>query len=68
MEFQSLRDYICSAMQAIRNVADLECMAVPRKYLQLGTFHKYYSGAKVVPYPTVFIGGNHEASNYLWEL
>ncbi|KAJ2957021.1 hypothetical protein NQZ79_g7202 [Umbelopsis isabellina] len=59
---------ICGDFQAIRNVADLECMAVPPKYRQLGTFHKYYSGSKVVPYPTVFIGGNHEASNYLWEL
>lgn len=43
-------------------------MAVPKKYQQIGTFHKYYSGSKEVPYPTVFIGGNHEASNYLWEL
>jgi len=43
-------------------------MAVPPKYQRLGTFHKYYSGIKVVPYPTIFIGGNHEASNYLWEL
>ncbi|KAG2178016.1 hypothetical protein INT43_003269 [Umbelopsis isabellina] len=59
---------ICGDFQAIRNVADLECMAVPPKYRQLGTFHKYYSGSKVVPYPTIFIGGNHEASNYLWEL
>ena len=23
---------------------------------------------KIAPIPTVFIGGNHEASNYLWEL
>jgi hypothetical protein len=23
---------------------------------------------EVAPYPTIFIGGNHEASNYLWEL
>ncbi|KAI9288254.1 lariat debranching enzyme, C-terminal domain-containing protein [Umbelopsis sp. AD052] len=59
---------ICGDFQAIRNVADLECMAVPKKYQQIGTFHKYYSGSKEVPYPTVFIGGNHEASNYLWEL
>ncbi|KAI3872831.1 hypothetical protein MKW92_009656 [Papaver armeniacum] len=28
----------------------------------------YYSGQEVAPLPTVFIGGNHEASNYLWEL
>ncbi|KAF9188354.1 lariat debranching enzyme [Haplosporangium sp. Z 11] len=59
---------ICGDFQAIRNEADLETMAVPRKYLQLGTFHKYYSGERRVPIPTIFIGGNHEASNYLWEL
>jgi hypothetical protein len=21
----------------------------------------------VAPYPTLFVGGNHEAANYLWE-
>ncbi|ORY97279.1 lariat debranching enzyme, C-terminal domain-domain-containing protein [Syncephalastrum racemosum] len=59
---------ICGDFQAIRNDADLECMAVPVKYRQLGDFYKYYSGAKKAPVPTLFIGGNHEASNYLWEL
>ena len=29
---------------------------------------RYYSGEKVAPILTVFIGGNHEASNYLQEL
>lgn len=43
-------------------------MAVPAKYRELGTFWKYYSGRVQAPYPTIFIGGNHEASNYLWEL
>lgn len=43
-------------------------MAVPDKYKELGTFWKYYSGRVQAPYPTIFIGGNHEASNYLWEL
>ncbi|KAG0216241.1 lariat debranching enzyme [Mortierella sp. GBA30] len=55
-------------MRSIRNEADLDTIACPRKYLRLGTFHKYYSGECKVPIPTVFIGGNHEASNYLWEL
>ncbi|KAG0233771.1 lariat debranching enzyme [Actinomortierella wolfii] len=59
---------ICGDFQAIRNEADLEAMAVPRKYLELGTFHKYYSGEQVAPIPTIFIGGNHESSSYLWEL
>ncbi|KAF9990747.1 lariat debranching enzyme [Mortierella antarctica] len=59
---------ICGDFQSIRNEADLDTIACPRKYLRLGTFHKYYSGECKVPIPTVFIGGNHEASNYLWEL
>ena len=58
----------CGDFQAVRNIDDLECMSVPNKYKQLGTFHKYYSGETRAPYPTLFIGGNHEASNYLWEL
>lgn len=54
--------------QSIRNEADLEAISCPRKYLNLGTFHKYYSGECQVPVPTIFIGGNHEAMNHLWEL
>ncbi|KAI8637763.1 lariat debranching enzyme, C-terminal domain-containing protein [Parasitella parasitica] len=59
---------ICGDFQSLRNEADTECMAVPDKYKELGTFYKYYSGKVRAPYPTIFIGGNHEASNYLWEL
>lgn len=58
----------CGDFQATRNLDDLECMACPAKYRQLMTFYKYYSGASVAPYPTLFIGGNHEATNYMWEL
>jgi len=29
---------------------------------------RYYSGEKTAPVLTIFIGGNHEASNYLQEL
>ncbi|EAW06721.1 RNA lariat debranching enzyme [Aspergillus clavatus NRRL 1] len=54
--------------QAVRNSHDLTCMAVPQKYKEIGDFHDYYSGQKTAPYLTVFIGGNHEASNYLFEL
>ncbi|KAJ4485846.1 lariat debranching enzyme, C-terminal domain-containing protein [Lentinula aciculospora] len=59
---------ICGDFQAIRNEKDLQCMAVPEKYKQLGGFHKYYTGEKVAPILTLIIGGNHEASNYFWEL
>ena len=30
--------------------------------------YRYYSGEKTAPVLTLFIGGNHEASNYLQEL
>lgn len=43
-------------------------MAVPMKFRQIGDFHEYYSGKRVAPYLTIFIGGNHEASNHLFEL
>ncbi|KAJ7489518.1 lariat debranching enzyme, C-terminal domain-containing protein [Mycena latifolia] len=59
---------ICGDFQAIRNHQDLQCMAVPDKYKQLGGFYKYYTGEKKAPVLTVVIGGNHEASNYMWEL
>lgn len=54
--------------QAVRNEKDLESLNVPPKYRTMNSFWKYYSGEKAAPFPTIFIGGNHEASNYLWEL
>ncbi|KAI8654329.1 DBR1 domain-containing protein [Fusarium sp. Ph1] len=59
---------ICGDFQAVRNDLDLNCMSVPRRYLRMGDFHKYYSGAAKAPVLTLVIGGNHEASNYLFEL
>ncbi|KAJ3284906.1 lariat debranching enzyme [Rhizoclosmatium sp. JEL0117] len=59
---------ICGDFQSIRNHGDLEQMAVPDKHKKLGNFHEYYSGKKTAPILTIFIGGNHEGSNYLWEL
>lgn len=43
-------------------------MSVPEKYKRIGDFHEYYSGQRKAPYLTIFIGGNHEASNYMSEL
>ena len=54
----------CGDFQSTRNLADLKCMAVPDKYKDMCSFYKYYSG-KAAPLLTIFIGGNHEASNYL---
>ncbi|GAX78087.1 hypothetical protein CEUSTIGMA_g5529.t1 [Chlamydomonas eustigma] len=58
----------CGDFQAVRNLDDLETMSCPVKYRALNTFYKYYSGEAKAPYPTLFIGGNHEAANYMWEL
>ncbi|XP_065841925.1 lariat debranching enzyme-like [Oscarella lobularis] len=58
----------CGDFQAVRNAKDLESMSVPPKYKQMQTFHKYYSGERRAPVLTIFIGGNHEASDYLWEM
>lgn len=54
--------------QAVRNLTDLACMACPDKFRHMHTFWKYHSGALVAPIPTIFIGGNHEASNHLQEI
>lgn len=59
---------ICGDFQAIRNKRDLQGLAVPTKYRQLGDFNEYYSGKKTAPVLTIFIGGNHESSSYLKEL
>lgn len=56
---------ICGDFQAVRNHNDLPCMAVPPKYRQLRTFYKYYRSECLAPKLTLFVGGNHEASNYL---
>ncbi|KAI0566555.1 DBR1 Domain containing protein [Gracilaria domingensis] len=54
--------------QAVRNQSDLACMACPPKYRDMRSFWKYYNGSAVAPIPTIFVGGNHEASNYLQQL
>jgi len=58
----------CGDFQSVRNESDLQCMACPPKFRHMCSFYKYYSGEAIAPILTVFIGGNHEASNYLQEL
>ena len=55
-------------MKAVRNANDLATMSVPAKYRAIGDFHEYYSGARLAPYLTIFIGGNHEASAHMLSL
>eukprot|EP01134_Creolimax_fragrantissima_P006461 CFRG6461T1 len=59
---------ICGDFQAVRNQADLATMGCPPKYRSMMDFYKYYQGDKKAPLLTIFIGGNHEASNHLFEL
>lgn len=58
----------CGDFQAVRSPADLESMAVPPKYREMQSFYKYYSKEIVAPVLTIFVGGNHESANHLWEL
>ena len=51
-----------------RNASDLHSVNVPQKYRKLQNFHEYVSGIKHAPVLTIFIGGNHEASNVLQSL
>ena len=54
--------------QSVRNAFDLNCVSMPPKYREMCDFHEYYSGQRMAPCLTIFVGGNHEASNYLFEL
>ena len=51
--------------ECIRTENDLQFLSCPEKYRIMGDFNKYYKGIIQAPYLTIFIGGNHEASNYL---
>lgn len=55
----------CGDFQSLRNEYDMDQLACPDHYKAMGTFWKYYSGQKMAPFPTLFVGGNHEASNQL---
>ncbi|CAD5209996.1 unnamed protein product [Bursaphelenchus xylophilus] len=58
----------CGDFQAIRNQSDLHHLHCPVHYRHIRTFYKYYSGERVAPVLTVFIGGNHESSAFSQEL
>lgn len=59
---------VCGDFQAIRHGSDLATMACPPRYRQMGDFYEYYTGQRVAPLLTLFVGGNHEASSHLAEL
>jgi lariat debranching enzyme len=49
----------------MRTEDDLQFLSCPDKYKEMGQFHLYYKTKLTAPYLTIFIGGNHEASNVL---
>lgn len=58
----------CGDFQSFRNPGDFHSCSMPPKYRRLGSFPRYYAGEKKAPILTLFIGGNHEASQPLREL
>lgn len=58
---------ICGDFQALRDQTDLDYLHCPQKYKSMGSFFKYFESQKA-PILTIFIGGNHEAVNYMREL
>lgn len=74
---------LCGDVETISFKEDLFSLSVPDKFLKMkykvdrhsidfsnfsSVFSNYLSGKKTIPIPTIFIGGNHEASNRLQEL
>ena len=51
--------------QTLRGEIDMRAMACPAKYQQVGDYPAYHVGEKSFPAEVVFIGGNHEAYNWL---
>lgn len=51
--------------QAMRGEIDMRAMACPAKYQQVGDYPAYHAGEKSFPVEVVFVGGNHEAYNWL---
>ena len=54
--------------QALRDEHDMRCTTCPEKHMHLGDFPAYYRGKKKFPAEVLFIGGNHEAYNWLDEM
>ena len=58
----------CGDFQSLRDERDLEALKCPPKFKRLGGFAKYFAREKKAPFLTLFVGGNHEASNLLRDL
>ena len=52
----------------MRDGKDMEALECPQKYKEMGQFERYFKREKRAPILTIFVGGNHEASNLLRDL
>lgn len=43
-----------------RDGVDLSSMAAPNKHRKMGDYYKFHEGQLEMPWPIIFIGGNHE--------
>jgi lariat debranching enzyme len=60
---------ICSGdFQSLRVKEDLDALECPPKYKEMGQFEKYFNRELIAPILTIFVGGNHEASNLLRDI
>lgn len=60
-------DFVLQAgdFEPIRHAEDLQTMAAPARYRQLGDFPAVWAGELALPRPVYFIGGNHEPVGFL---
>ena len=47
---------------------DLDALECPPKYKLMGQFEKFFNRELTAPILTIFVGGNHEASNLLRDI
>jgi lariat debranching enzyme len=60
---------VCSGdFQSLRDGVDMIAMECPDKYKEIGQFQRFFKREIIAPILTLFVGGNHEASNYLRDL
>lgn len=58
----------CGNFQSVRDKEDMEDLSSKPEYRRMHDFHKYYTGEKVAPVTTIFIGGSHEVPSFLRDL
>ena len=51
--------------ESFRGEHDMQCTTCPAKHMRLADFPAYHRGQKRFPAEVLFIGGNHEAYNWL---